>query len=143
MKPYLILLPIFFFALLQGAFLPLNFVLLLVLFWASFRPTKESLLVAFLAGFFLDLAKGTPLGLSSLVLLVTCYVLRIYSRKFDAFHPLFLSIYVFLSVGFWNLVFKNFFNWREAIILAVLTLVVRIFLKFFSFVPEKEGRLKV
>lgn len=125
MKSYLILLPIFFLALLQGAFLPLNLVLLAVLILAVIKPRNQSLIISFLAGFCLDLAKGTPLGISSLVLLAIVYLMILYRRKFDPFHPVFLTVFVFLSSNLYAKLVSNFFNWQEGLILVGLALLVR------------------
>ena len=125
---YLVLLPIFFFALLQGAFLPLNLVLLAVLSLAVLYPMKESLLIAFGSGLFLDLVRGTPLGLSALALLVVCYLLLLYRRRFDPIHPVFLPFFVFFaSLGF-DLLVGDVWRWQESFFLAGLAFLVRFFL---------------
>lgn len=141
MRLYLILLPIFLFSLFQGAFLQLNLVLLTVLVWATFRTLKESLLVAFISGLFLDLAKGTPLGASSFVLLVTCYVLRLYSRRFSPHHPLFLAVFVGLTTCLWSKIFQGFFDWGQAVILGILAFATEVFLRFFWF--PTQGKIKI
>lgn len=132
MKGYLVLLLITFFALFQGAFLKLNLILLLVLFWACFRPAKEVVLIAFSSGIILDLAKGTPLGLSSLVLLVACYVLLLYRRRFDSLHPLFLPIAVFLISNILYLISNHHWLWLESFVLALLALGLRYLLVYFG-----------
>lgn len=137
MKSYLILIPIFLLALLQGAVLPLNLVLLVVLVWTTIKPPKESLVVAFLSGIFLDLAKGSPLGMSSSILLLTSYILHLYSRCFDPAHPIFLSIFVFLSSTVFNLISKS--PWLiEGIILAFLSLFARPAIKFYQGEVNRE-----
>lgn len=142
MRTYLILLPIFFFAILQGAFLQINLVLFMVLFWSSVcRTAKESFWVAFFSGLFLDLAKGTPLGLSSFLLLVTSYGLRVYSQKFDPHHPAFLTIFVGLTAGLWSRIFQGFFDWYGALILGILAFTAGVFLRFFWF--PAGGKLKI
>lgn len=143
MKKYLILLPILFLAILQGSFLSLNLVLLTVLFWVSIRPSKEGLLVAFLAGLILDLAQGTALGVSSFCLLIATCVLIAYSRRFDPHHPFFITVFVFLITGLWFLTTEHFFNWRQGLILAFLALFIRMILKIFSIEPEQKGKLKI
>ncbi len=130
MKSSLILIPIFILALLQGAFLQFNLVLLLVLTWAIFRPSEEVILIAFASGLLLDLAKGTPLGLSSLFFLVVCYLLLLYRRKFDSLHPAFLPVFVFLSSTIYDLIFFRHWFWVESFILALLALGVRYLLVF-------------
>lgn len=138
MKAYLVLLPIFIFALAQGAFLKLNLVLLIVLTWATFRPPKESLLVAFFSGLLLDLAKGTPLGLSSLILLLTSYFLLLYSRRFDSLHPVFLPVAVFLISNLYYLIFYHHWFWFGSLVLALLALGLRYLLVFFIGRVDKE-----
>ena len=130
-KAYLILIPIFFLAILQGAFLKLNLVLLIVLTWATFRPPKEVILVAFVSGLLLDLAKGMPLGLSSLLLLIACYLLLLYRRRFDSLHPVFLPISVFLISNIYYLISNYHWAWLESLILALLALGMRYLLVFF------------
>jgi rod shape-determining protein MreD len=137
MKSYLVLLPIFLFSLFQGAFLPLNLVLLVVVLLAVFRPAKESLWLAFISGLFLDLAVGTPLGFSSFLLLVTCGVLRIYSRRFDPRHPLFLAVLTGLVGSFW----EGHFNWQEGLILGILACLLGLLLKSFLFFGEKKLKI--
>lgn len=142
MKSYLILLPIFFLAILQGAFLKLNLVLLLVLTWAAFRAPKEVLLIAFFSGLLLDLAKGMPLGLSSLVLLVACYLLLLYRRRFDSLHPVFLPVFVFLASTFYFLIFNRYWFWLESFILALLALGIR-YLLVFLIGQVGQGQIKL
>lgn len=142
MKSYLILLPIFFLALLQGAVLPVNLVLLVVLVWAAMRPSKESLMVAFFSGVFLDLAKGTPLGLSSLLLLITSYLLLLYSCRFDPAHPVFLALFVFLASVVYNLTSKHPWHWLEGAVLSLLALLFRPVISIWS-EKEKGIRLKI
>lgn len=102
----MIFLPILIFSLLQATFLPLNLVLLTVIFWTARRPEEKSLYLAFAAGLILDLAKGKILGLSSLVLLVICYVLLLYSRRFNPLHPLFLGVFMLLAILIDSLIVK-------------------------------------
>ena len=142
MKSYLILLPIFILALFQGAFLRLNLVLLLVLAWAAFRPPREAILVAFASGLLLDLAKGMPLGLSSFLFIIACYLLLLYRRRFDSLHPVFLPIFVFLSSTFYNMVFNRYWYWLESLILALLALGERYLLVFFIGRMDK-GQIKL
>ncbi|OGV90000.1 rod shape-determining protein MreD [Microgenomates group bacterium RBG_19FT_COMBO_39_10] len=130
MKPYLILILVFMLAVLQGAFLKLNLVLLLVLTWTTFRPVKEAFLVAFLSGLLLDLAKGMPLGLSSLIFLVIVFILSLYSRRFDSLHPIFLPVFVFFSSLVYSFIFYHYWFWLESLILALLALGARYLLVF-------------
>lgn len=142
MKQYLILIAIFFLALLQGAFLKLNLVLLLVLTWAAFRPAKEVILVAFASGLLLDLAKGTPLGLSSFLFLISCCLLLLYRRRFDSLHPAFLPISVFLISYLLSLISYGRGLWFESLVLALLALGARYLLVYFVGHIDK-GQIKL
>lgn len=141
MKPYLILLPIFFLAVLQGSVLPLNLVLLLVLLWVVFRPIREALVIAFLAGILLDLAKSQTLGVSSLILLGASYLLHLYSRRFNPTHPVFLAIFVFLAATVENLILQE--PWLgEGLILVLLALLIRPVAKFYQESLDRTLRLR-
>lgn len=123
--------------------MPLNLVLLVVLIWAIVRPAKEALIVAFISGLFLDLAKGSPLAFSSFQLLVMTYLLLLYSRRFDPTHPVFLVIFVFLAATAANLVLGK--PWLgESAILAILSFFLRPVLKHYSEGFDRgEIRLKI
>ena len=143
MKPYLILLLTLFLSLLQGAVLSLNLVLLVVLIWSIIRPPREAWTIAFFSGLFLDLAKGTPLGSSSLILLIVCFAWRLYSRRFDATQPLFLAAYLFLVSVIWDLILKE--AWLiESLILAALSFLARPLVRFYhEDISRDRLRLKV
>lgn len=142
MKPYLILIPIFFLAILQGAFLKLNLVLLIVLTWAVFRPSKEVILIAFVSGLLLDLAKGIPLGLSSFLFLISSCLLLLYRRRFDSLHPVFLPTFIFLISYFLSLISYRHWYWLESLVLALLALGIRYLLVFFIGRVDK-GKIKL
>lgn len=143
MKPYLILIPIFLFALIQGAFLPANLVLLLVLLYTVLNQGKESLWVAFLSGLILDLAKGIPFGYSSIMFLVFSFLLILYSRRFESTHWLFLPIFVLVSGGIYLWLIKGYFDWQEILILIFLALLARFLLRFFPFQVGKDLKLNI
>lgn len=145
MKGWLILLPIFIFALIQGAFLSLNLVLLGLLVWSAFAPGKQILLVAFVSGLIFDLTQGTPLGVSSFIFLVFTFILYLYSRRFSPSHPLFLTIFVFFSSVFYSLI-TNYplVNWLEGLVLAILALIFGFLGKFFLLEVDREKiKLKI
>lgn len=140
MKKYFILLPILFFAALQGAFLPLNIVLLIVVFCAFLGEAKESLGVAFISGLVLDLASGGELGYSSLFFLVATFLIVAYSRRFDPYHPLFLAIFVFLTAEAWSLSRQHFFDWKQPLFLTLIALLIRLTLRFLLIEPSSPGK---
>ena len=144
MKIYLILLLVLLFSILQVAFLPFNLVLLLVLFFAVLDQSYRSLLMAFYSGLILDLARGSLLGFSPLIFLITVFILLLYSARFETSRWFFLPIFVFLISTIENLIRFQFFNWKQALVLTVLAALLTWFLK--SFPIQKSGqdfRLKV
>jgi len=143
MKNYLLLLSILFLAILQGAFMPLNLVLLVMILLTAYQPAEVSLRLVFLAGLFLDLAKGTVLGLSSFWLLVISYLLLVYSRRFNSRHPLFLSIFIFISSALISRLTAKNFSWNLAFLLALIGLTIKLILRLFSLEPNEGIKLKV
>ncbi|MCX6725775.1 MAG: hypothetical protein NT052_00445 [Candidatus Shapirobacteria bacterium] len=124
MKSYLILIPIFLFALLQGAFLSLNLVLLTVLIFAAFKTNRQSLWVAFWSGLILDLAKGQNFGLSSLVFLLVAGLIILYSQRFEPGWPPFLTILAFSFDLILSRITNGYLSWLSSLILALLTLIL-------------------
>jgi rod shape-determining protein MreD len=102
----------------------------------------EAVLVAFLAGVFLDLARGTPLGLSSLIFLLVSFILSLYSRKYDPLHPAFLPVFTFLSAISYQLLTINYPDWREGLILALLVILARPLIGYFS-LGSTRGEIKL
>ena len=142
MKSYLVLLPIFILALIQGAFLPLNLVLLTILFYTAFKPDKSSLLMAFGGGLFLDLAQGTSFGLSALIFLILTFLLILYSHRFEPTHWLFLSFFVFVSAIVYSLIVWRQINWGAILVLVFLTLIGLFILRFFPIERRRSLKLR-
>lgn len=143
MKGYIILIPIFLFALFQGAFLPLNLVLLTILFFAAFNPDKRGLWVAFGGGLLLDLVQGTSFGLSALVFLILTFLLILYSRRFEPTHWAFLIIFVFAGSFLYSFIVWHHLAWLQSLILALLTFLTLFILRFFPIEGRRSLRLKV
>jgi len=143
MKSYLLLIPIFIFALFQGAFLPLNLVLLTVLFFSVFNPDKKALWVAFWGGLILDLAQGTTFGLSAAIFLFLSLLLLLYSRRFEPAHLVFLPIFVFLSSFFYSFLAWQQTSWVKGLILLILAGLALFVLKLFRFEKIQGLKLKV
>lgn len=137
---YWMLLPILFLSLLQEAFLPINFVLLFFIVWASVsfqladfieKASQKIFLTAFLTGLIQDLAGDGRLGFLSLIYLLVGGFLVVYSRRFDSTRPWFLAGFIFIA----NLVI-SFLGGRPdlsgSFILAIIALMTGGFLSFFS-----------
>ena len=130
MKTYLILMPIFILVVLQASILPLNLLLALILIRTALKPDRQSFYLAFWSGLLLDLAQGTPLGLSSLIFLLASLFLFLYSKKFEASYAPFLAVFVFLiSLLYYQTVF-GYLGWQKSLILSILTFL-------FSFLWQK------
>jgi len=142
MKPYLILIPIFIFALLQGSFLSLNLVLMTILVFTAFNSRRQSLWVAFIGGLLLDLAQGTTFGLSSLLFLGLTFLLLLYSKRFEPTHLFFLPFFVFLSVILYSLVIWQQIYLLSSLVLFSLTILVLFILKFFPIERTKSLKLR-
>ena len=143
MKSYLILIPIFLFALLQGAFLPLNLVLLTVLIFAAFKANRQALWVAFWSGLILDLVQGTVFGLSAIIFLIFTFLLILYSKRFEPTHWVFLSFFVFVGSFLYSLVFWHHLAWIQSLILVLLDFLIIFVLRFFPIEKGRGLKLKV
>ncbi len=141
MKPYLILIPIFIFTLLQGSFLSLNLVLMTILVFTAFNSSRQSLWVAFTSGLLLDLAQGTTFGLSSLLFLVLAFLLLLYSKRFEPTHLFFLPFFVFFNALLYSLVIWQQIYLLSSLVLFSLTILVLFILKFFPL--ERARGLKL
>lgn len=143
MKNFLILLPVtLVLALLQGTFLPLNLLLLLIILVAVVKPGKVSSFLAFWSGFLLDLVSGTPLGLSSFLFLIFSFVLFLYRRRFDPNHPFLLLFFVFFFAVFFNWIVYHHWGWLQGLVLVVLFYAAGPLMKYFQ--DFKGGvRLKI
>ena len=110
----------------------MNFFLLLILFWAAlpagrqaFRPIKESLWLAFLAGLLLSLLTGELLGWFSFFFLLAVGLVFLYRRRFDSRHPLFLPFFVFFSSLLLSRLTAHIWFWQKSFLLAGLAFFLR------------------
>ena len=143
MKGYIILIPIFIFALLQGAFLPINLVLLTVLIFTAFKTNRQALWVAFWSGLILDLAQGTTFGLSAILFLIFSFLLILYSRRFEPTHWAFLSVFIFITAFLYSFIFWHHLAWAQSLILTFLTFLTLLVLRFFPIEKGRGIKLKV
>ncbi len=138
MKNYLVLLLVLLLSLLQGSFLGFNLVLLLVLFYTIIKQDKQSLYMAFFSGLILDLSKGYLVGLSAMIFLFLSFLLILYSYRFSATHGLFLVFFTAFSVALYSFLVYGFFDWKEIIVLVLLSLLVKFILKFVPLEVDKR-----
>jgi len=143
MKTYLILIPVFILVVLQSSILPLNLLLVLILIRASLKPDQQSFYLAFWSGLLLDLAQGTPLGLSSLIFLPASLFLFLYSKKFEASYAPFLAVFVFLiSLLYYQTVF-GYLGWQKSLLLAIIAFLFSFLWRRFVFrVFERKVKLR-
>ncbi len=143
MKTYLILIPVFILVVFQASILPLNLLLVLVLIRAALKPDQQSFYLAFWSGLLLDLAQGTPLGLSSLVFLLTALFLFLYSKKFEPAYAPFLAVLVFLVSLLYNWAVFGYLNWWKSLALSILAFLFSfLWQKFFVRVSERKIKLR-
>lgn len=74
-----------------------DLIVIIVLVWASLDRDREGLVWAFAGGLFLDLWSGTPLGLSSLILLPIAYAIGL--TEAQVYRSNFALPFVLNSVG--------------------------------------------
>jgi cell shape-determining protein MreD len=128
MKNNLILLiSVLVLAVLQGSFLSLNLILLLVLLRMALKPEAKNLWLAFLGGLILDLAKNQTLGLSAIVFLLAAGLIILYSKRFEPAWPPFLAILVLVTDLLWGRWTNGYFNWLPSLILSFLALLISFF----------------
>jgi rod shape-determining protein MreD len=65
-----------------------NLILLASVSWALTGRVTESLVWAFVGGLFLDLLSGAPFGVSSMALVIACYLASLTEGRFWEGHPL-------------------------------------------------------
>lgn len=127
-------------SLLQNAFLPLNFLLVLVI--REGLSSKDFLLKSLLAGFLFDLIAGLRLGVSSTAFLLISFLGYLYSRKFSKFHFFFLLGILFISILIFNSLVKGkLFSRLDGVLL--LLFVGFSFLKKWSGSKDFEIKLRV
>jgi rod shape-determining protein MreD len=143
MKTYLVLIPVFILVVFQASILPLNLLLVLILIRTALKPDQQSFYLAFWSGLLLDLAQGTPLGLSSLIFLLAALLLFFYSKKFEPTYVPFLAVFVFLISLLYNWTVIGYFGWQKSLVLAIITFLFSfLWQKFVVKVSERKVRLR-
>ncbi len=142
---WLILIPIFIFAILQTTAVSFNFILILLLLAALIGLEAESILGAFVAGIILDISGGTLLGLSSIAYFVCLFPVFIYQRRFRSQNPLYWVILFIASAIIFNLITGRGFYLGQVGIFALAGIVFYLLLARFEMVSEMDDgiRLKV
>lgn len=136
----LFLLSSIFLSLVQATFLPLNFLLLLVV-WEGLT-SEDFLLKSFLAGLVFDLISDSRLGISSLAFLLIGLLSHLYSRKFSRFHFLFLLGILLLSFLIFNFLTRGK-SLEKLDLLLLLLFIAFSFLRKWSRSRDFEIKLRV
>lgn len=144
MKTFLIFLLIIFLVLIQRSLIPFNLLLLLIISTAAYDSVRKALKVAFLTGILLDLNIGKTLGSSSFLFCLITLIFFLYTRRFSSRHPVFIGIFTLLSVGFTDRFQSGQFSWDKAVVLALISLGLRLMIGSRAGFESDEGiRLKV
>jgi len=140
MRSFALLVLIILLALIKSSLLPFNLLFGAICFLAIVSSSWEIFLYAFLAGVFLDLFSGTPLGFSSLGFLAVAGIFSAYKNRFSFRSPATIFVFVFLGNFIFSFFARKPFFIKEALFWAVSFTFLRIFapLLFEGFSPEKE-----
>jgi rod shape-determining protein MreD len=155
MSFYLIVLIVFIAGIVQAALLPINWVMVIVLFGALAGKGKKAAWLAFLSGLILDLIVGNRLGLSSLAFLLVAFLVFSGRDRLITHHPAALFLTAFLSELIYNKVLVElsaltkeglflfrFWNFPRSLIFGLVFLLV--YFCFFREIKKKKGlRLKI
>lgn len=139
MKATIICLLVIFF---QASFLPINFLLLLVLFLSLARE-NDNFFWPFLVGLGLDFISGRQVGLSSLAMLTVTFLIFLYKRKVATFHFLFLTVFSFFSACIFDLITLRLVSLKNSLILMTASFIFSLIVKYFDLLKwqEKENIL--
>jgi len=141
MSKYLFYPIIFLLSAVQAAFLPLNLVLMtLILWWGFAGSAAEVFIWSFVAGLFLDLARGTFLGASSLIFMIFGLFFWLYLRRFDYRIPWLMAIYVVVMNGIYEKILLGSFWLVRLVVLAILTLIIAFILNNFWAWERQKGK---
>jgi len=113
------------FSFLQSAFVPWDLVTPLAIWILLTWPSTRSWTAVWLAGIIADIIIAQPLGISALIYLVIGLFLWLYQRKYYAFHPAFLFMFVSISLLASNWLFTQQLNFLPAIIWGVIFVLFR------------------
>lgn len=140
----IIFLAFLFFGILQSTLFPANFLLILTVLCAINTTLREGFFWAFVAGIIRDLTTGTPLGLTSLFLLLLVFLLSLYGRKFKLNNLLYILPFTFLSLIASCFYFKQTIsNLNTLFSLAVFLIMLPLSRVFFVAFEEDAGQLKL
>lgn len=120
-----------------------NFLLVLILTASLLFSASRALLLAYLAGLFLDLFSGMRLGLSSLSFLLPSFLLTLYRQRFSFQNPILIFIMAFGAAFLFSLTSGQAFNPLEAILLACLMIVFRFLFPFLFKSEEEQEQFKL
>jgi|SRR3989344_2561935 len=116
---------IILFSFLQATFLPIDVVTWLVLWVLLVWPEKKAWIMVLLAGLVADLTAGRELGWTGMIYLLIGLLLYVYRRKYMAFHPVFIWVFISGSVLLVNFVIQGRWAWIQAGLVGLTGLLMR------------------
>lgn len=128
----LLIILVFIVGYVQTIWIPINWILMLVLAVALVAQVRDVSTFAFLSGLILDLFLGRPWGISSLGFLLVALIVFFARRFLQASKWLAVFSLGFLTDWLFNLIFFKRFTWLESLIFACLFLVI-----YFSLLAKK------
>ncbi len=132
-------------SLIQTTFLPINFLLILVIVFSLGKKAPESFLWAFLGGLFLDLFSFKQFGFSAVIFVSFDFFLKLYRQRFSLDHPLMVSFVLIVSYLLYSWLTGREIRVWEGLILLFILLSIRFLRKelFFSSLGKEGNRLKL
>ncbi len=88
-----------------------EFMALLVIYWATYSPQYFGVLMAWVCGLLLDIVELSPLGYSSLGLVVVAYISHLSYQRIRSYALWQQAAWVFILVGIYQL----FSNWASGV----------------------------
>lgn len=125
----------------QTTLFPFPFFFPLLLALTVFSAPKDGFWLAFGTGLVLDLFAGTPLGRSSLALLLIAGLVNAYKRRYFTTHPAYTFFLALISVLVFDFLTGRPFSLLTSLVVAFLALPAGFLVRRFS--QDDEVRLRL
>jgi hypothetical protein len=113
------------FSFLQATFLGLDVVTGLVLWMLLVWPERKAWAMTLLAGLVVDVVAGRELGWNAMIYLFIGLLLYFYRRRYAAWHPVFMGLFVSGSVLLVNFITMGRWVWIQATVVGLVGLLLR------------------